>query len=53
VPVSELLDALRAGRGGAAALPAAEWRGMQWRWMRDLAVRRWRQRRTPRPGARY
>lgn len=45
--VGELLDWLRQGEGGRGSetLPAGEWRRMQWRWARDLLVRRWRQRR--------
>jgi hypothetical protein len=46
--VSELLDWLAARRGDAR-LPAAEWRRMQWRWARDLAVRRWRRVSAARP----
>ncbi|CAN5823006.1 hypothetical protein BH23GEM7_BH23GEM7_03990 [soil metagenome] len=44
VPVGELLDWLRAQRR-VDFLPRSEWRRMQWRWARDLAVRQWRQRR--------
>lgn len=43
-PVGELLDWLHQQRGDDV-LPAAEWRRMQWRWARDLAVRQWHQRR--------
>lgn len=39
VPVSELLDWLRAERGSESRLPAAEWRRMQWRWAWDLVKR--------------
>lgn len=48
VPVGPLLDHL-AGTGGGA-LPAAEWRRMQWRWAVDLVHRtvRRRRRRAPR-----
>lgn len=45
VPVGELLDWLRARRG-ESTLPAGEWRRMQRRWARDLAARKWRQRRA-------
>jgi hypothetical protein len=41
VPVSPLLDYLRARRrGGDGSLPSAEWRRMQWRWARDVVIRR-------------
>ncbi|MEP6492864.1 MAG: hypothetical protein ABJF01_09315 [bacterium] len=46
VPVGELLDHLRGGRA-ERRLPKREWRGMQWRWARDLVARRiaeWRRR---------
>ncbi len=43
VPVGELLDFLRAGRS-SDRLPAAEWRRMQWRWLRDLLFRQARYR---------
>jgi len=46
-PVSELLDWLREQRHDDR-IPAAEWRGMQWRWARDLAARRWAQERRRR-----
>ena len=36
----ELLDWLRTRRADAA-LPAREWRRMQWQWARDLGSRRW------------
>ncbi len=39
VPVDQLLDFLAAQRGGAATLPAGEWRAMQWRWAWDLLAR--------------
>jgi hypothetical protein len=42
--VGELLGWLRARRH-EDVLPPGEWRGMQWRWARDLVTRRWRQRR--------
>jgi hypothetical protein len=42
--VGELLDWLRERRG-VDTLPAGEWRRMQWRWARDLVVRKWKQRR--------
>lgn len=45
VPVGELLDWLRAGRGEDTKLPPAEWRQMQWRWAWDLLARKWLQRR--------
>jgi hypothetical protein len=38
-PVGELLDWLRL-QGAGDVLPREEWRRMQWRWVRDLAVRR-------------
>jgi hypothetical protein len=38
--VGELLDWLRAQRGGPGTLPAGEWRRMQWSWARDLAARK-------------
>ncbi len=38
-PVGDLLDWLRARRD-TDRLPAREWRRMQWRWARDLLVRR-------------
>ena len=38
-PVGEVLDWLRARRD-TDALPAGEWRRMQWRWARDLLRRR-------------
>ncbi len=38
-PVGDLLDWLRARRD-SDRLPAREWRRMQWRWARDLLVRR-------------
>ena len=41
--VRELLDWLRQRRGGGP-LPAGEWRRMQWRWFRDLLVRKARAR---------
>ena len=41
--VGELLDWLRAHRR-AEVLPADEWHRMQWRWPRDLLIRRWRRR---------
>lgn len=49
VPVGELLDWLRTN-GDAGELSAREWRGMQWRWLRDLILRtaRERLRGTPR-----
>ncbi|HEY0930664.1 MAG TPA: hypothetical protein VGE27_12155 [Gemmatimonas sp.] len=37
VPVGELLDCLRAQRGGNAEIPRREWRAMQWRWALDFA----------------
>ena len=40
-PVGELLDWLRAQHQGDE-LPSSEWRRMQWRWARDLVVRRLR-----------
>ncbi len=46
-PVGELLDWLRAHRS-SDALPAQEWHRMQWRWARDLVVRRLTARRRPR-----
>ncbi len=39
--VGELLDWLRARRSGEL-LPEAEWRRMQWRWLRDLGPRKLR-----------
>ncbi len=39
--VGELLDWLRQQHGGDA-IPAKEWRGMQWRWARDIAARKWK-----------
>lgn len=45
-PVGPLLDHLRVNRS-AGLLPRSEWRSMQWRWARDLALRRfdtWRRR---------
>ena len=42
VPVGELLDWLRLQREGRSDLPASEWRRMQWRWARELAMRHWR-----------
>lgn len=42
-PVGQLLDWLRAQRRDDR-LPASEWRAMQWRWARDLALRQARQR---------
>jgi hypothetical protein len=42
-PVGELLDWLRRQRQDEI-LPTGEWRRMQWRWMRDLAARKVRQR---------
>ncbi len=44
VPVGELLDWLRAGRPDSSQLPAGEWQRMQWRWMWDLLVQKWRPR---------
>jgi hypothetical protein len=41
--VGELLDWLRDRRVGDT-LPAGEWRRMQWRWARDLMMRKWKQR---------
>lgn len=41
--VGDLLDWLRERRG-ADGLPAGEWRRMQWRWARDLMVRKWSRR---------
>ena len=41
--VGELLDWLRERRG-SGELPRREWRRMQWRWARDFAVQRWKQR---------
>lgn len=41
--VGELLDWLR-GQRRDEHLPPVEWRSMQWRWMRDLAARKLRQR---------
>ena len=43
VPVGELLDFLRARRGGDELLPLGEWDRMQWRWARDLVRRKVRQ----------
>jgi hypothetical protein len=43
VPVGELLDFLRSRRA-TAELPSQEWRRMQWRWARDLVVRKVRAR---------
>lgn len=40
VPVGALLDWLRNRRSGDGALPADEWRRMQWHWARDLVSRR-------------
>ena len=42
--VGQLLDWLRERRE-ADTLPAGEWRRMQWRWARDLMVRKWKTRR--------
>ncbi len=39
-PVGTLLDWMRETRNGSDELPSSEWRRMQWRWARDLAVRR-------------
>jgi hypothetical protein len=47
-PVGELLDWLRGQRNGGEELPRREWRRMQWRWARDLAIRRWRRARRTR-----
>jgi len=41
VPVGELLDWLR-GQRQTDTLPVSEWRAMQWRWARDLLLRRLR-----------
>ena len=49
--VSELLDWL-AAQHGVRALPAREWRLMQWRWARDLVARQVRQRLSARRRAR-
>jgi hypothetical protein len=38
--LSELLDYLREARG-SDTLPAAEWRAMQWTWMRDVIREKW------------
>ena len=46
-PVVELLDWLRARRD-TDTLPAREWRRMQWRWARDILVRRLAARRRAR-----
>ncbi len=43
--VSGLLDHLHEQRN-SDKLPASEWRKMQWRWARDLAIRRWKIRRN-------
>jgi len=40
VPVGELLDWLRKTREASPLLPRGEWRGMQWRWALDLALRK-------------
>ena len=40
VPVGELLDWLRLNREGAAELPSAEWKRMQWHWAWDLLRRK-------------
>lgn len=45
VPVGELLDWLLERRGADQALPAREWRRMQWRWAWEML-----QRRVRRPG---
>lgn len=47
VPVGPMLDELRARRTGGA-LPPGEWRRMQWRWARDLVLRRLATRRRAR-----
>ncbi len=39
-PVGTLLDWLRQHRNGSGEIPSSEWRRMQWRWARDLALRR-------------
>jgi hypothetical protein len=46
-PVGELLDWLRARREDDG-LPADEWRRMQWRWARDLVMRKLAERRRAR-----
>jgi hypothetical protein len=51
VPVGPMLDFLRARRA-SHLLPADEWRRMQWRWARDLVVRRLASRRRARANAR-
>lgn len=45
--VGQLLDWLRLQRQ-SDLLPPAEWRRMQWRWARDLALRKWSPDRTRR-----
>ncbi|MGH9554546.1 MAG: hypothetical protein ACRD2Y_01880 [Terriglobales bacterium] len=40
VPVGELLDWL-AERRQSETLPGDEWRRMQWRWARDVTLRKW------------
>jgi hypothetical protein len=47
VPVGPMLDELRARRT-EGALPTGEWRRMQWRWARDLMLRRLATRRRER-----
>lgn len=42
VPVGTLLDWLRSTRQVSPVLPAGEWRRMQWRWARDVVIRKWR-----------
>ena len=43
--LGELLDWMRAERGGDGLLPRGEWMRMQWRWAWDLGARKFRQRR--------
>ena len=52
VPVGPMLDLLRERRS-TNSLPANEWRRMQWRWVRDLIVRRLAARRRARVRASY
>lgn len=52
VPVGPMLDGLRAQRAGGR-LPPGEWRGMQWRWARDLVLRRLAKWRRTRKSTRF
>ncbi len=49
VNTGELLDWLRQN-GSGGTLPRSEWNHMQWRWARDLVIRKWRARQRKRQG---